>query len=57
VTIKTKVVNATDPDHARAWWNNLSMVLHGDGIKGTKAVSMMGRYHAAKRSGDAARGS
>lgn len=50
---KTKVVNATDPDHARAWWNNLSMVLHGDGIKGTKAVSMMGRYYAAKRSGDA----
>jgi len=45
----------SDPDHVRAWWNNLSMILHGDGNKGAKSVSMLSRYYKAKRSGDPAK--
>lgn len=48
----TKNVYDSDPDTIRAWFNNLNMVLEGDGIKGSKAVSLMSRYHKAKRAGD-----
>jgi hypothetical protein len=41
-----------DPEGIRGWYNNLNMILEGDGIKGSKAVSFMTRYHKAKRSGD-----
>lgn len=48
----SKKVYGSDPDAIRAWFNNLNMVLEGDGIKGSKAASMMQRYYKAKRSGD-----
>jgi hypothetical protein len=51
----SKKVYGSDPDAIRAWYNNLNMALEGDGIKGSKAVSMMQRYYQAKRSGDQAR--
>lgn len=47
----TLQVRAGDPQAYDAWWNNLSMVLHGDRGKGKKAVSMVRRYHAAVASG------
>jgi hypothetical protein len=51
----SKKVYGSDPDAIRAWYNNLNMALEGDGIKGSKAASMMQRYYQAKRSGDQAR--
>ena len=48
----SKKVYGSDPDAIRAWYNNLNMAIEGDGIKGSKAVSMAQRYYKAKRSGD-----
>jgi len=48
----TRKVKPSDPESIKAWYNNLSMILHGDAGKGQKAVSMMPRYIAAKNSGN-----
>lgn len=48
----TLKVKRGDPRAVKAWWSNLSMVLHGDRGKGQAAVARIRKYHGAKLRGD-----
>ena len=47
----TKIVNAEDPSSIRAWYNDITSVVYGDGNK-VETPAFLRQYYEAKMSGD-----
>jgi len=49
---KSMMVSNADPSSVTAWRNNITSLVHADGIYGPEALRILKAYHAAKLSGD-----